>query len=138
MKEATVETVVAEKPKTVKHKEGTAKEATAGASPEGVVKVKAPKVPKDTKFRILAGVDVAKFRGQRQQVVKAALSLGDGFFSAKEIASKIEGYTSKASVEDSALWHLKGLVANQEAEALIVEKPVAAPVSEAGKEAAAA
>lgn len=136
MKEATVGTVdAAEKPKTTKHKEGTVKAPVDGASPEGVVKVKATKVPKDTKFRILAGVDITKFRGQRQQILKAALSLGDGFFSAEEIAAKVEGYNSKAPVVDSALWHLKGLVANQEAEAQITEKP--APVVE-NKEAVAA
>ena len=133
MKESTENTVVAEKPKTTKHKEGN---AAAGASPvEGATKTKTPRVPKNSKYRILNGVDAAKFRGQRQIVVKALQSLGEGFHSVDAIAAKCDGLVSKADVAASAAWHLKGLAANLEVE---VEAPPAPVKAEKTAEAVAA
>lgn len=122
MKEA-VETVVAEKPKSGKVKEGTKPEtAVDGAAVE---KKKSVKLASNTKYRILSGVDAAKFRGQRQIVVKALQSLGEGFFTLEQIAAKCDGLISKTPVEASAKYHLGGLVADKEVETL-TEAPAAA------------
>lgn len=120
MKESTVvEHVVAEKPKS-KTKKGTQVEGAAHV--EGAEKkVRTPRVSATTSYRILDGVDAAKFRGQRQIVVKALQSLGDGSFTAEQIAEKCEGLVSKTPVVASATYHLKGLVADGQVEAITAE-----------------
>jgi len=142
MKEATEQKVpvVAETPKTNgKVKEGTKVATTSvdGATAEP----KAPRVPKQTNIRysIRAGVDAAKFRGQRQIVVKALQGLqgeGDGKFSLEQIAAKCEGLVSKTPVEASAKYHLDGLAKSGEVVVFTEAPPAPAPVAEAPAETA--
>jgi len=123
MKEATVtENIVAEKPKSKKHKEGTPDPAVKQA--KAVTKA----IAKGSKYRILDGVDAGKYRGQRSIVVKALQSLGDGFFTLEEIASKCDGLVSKTPVEASAKYHLKGL--QEEGAVEIQEAPKAVKATE--------
>lgn len=127
MKEAT-EQIVAEKPKT----NGKTKEGTKGATTTVDASAKAPRVPKQAgiKYRIRGGVDPAKFRGQRQIVVRALQGLqgdGNGSFTLEQIAAKCDGLISKTPVEASAKYHLAGLVKNGEVEEVPVAPPTPAP-----------
>jgi hypothetical protein len=122
MKEAT-EKVVAEEPKKGKTKQGDKPETAVDGAQK---KERTPRTPANVQYRILAGVDAAKFRGQRQIVVKALQSLGDGSFTAEQIAAKCEGLVSKTPVIASATYHLKGLVADKEVEQIVPAAPAAA------------
>ena len=126
MKEA-IETVVAETPKKIK--KGTKVEGAE--SVEGEVKQRGPRVTDSTTYRLLSGVDETAFRGQRQIVVKALKSLGEGSFTADQIAEKCEGLVSKTPVAASAKYHLKGLAEEGKVEAVTPIAVVPAPAAKA-------
>jgi hypothetical protein len=127
MKEAT-EAVAVEKPKS-KSKVGTQVE---GAEPTAM-KARGPRTTEDSKFRILDGVDAGKFRGQRQIVVKAIQSLGEGHHTIAQIAAKSEGLVSKTPVEASVKYHLNGLVQDGHVEATHPEPVVKEKKEKAAK-----
>jgi hypothetical protein len=86
-------------------------------------------------FRLRDGVTADKFNGQRKAVVAALIKLrdaqGDRGYSLEEIVGQTEGLVSKHPVAASALWHLKGLIANKEVEFSQQEKSSAEqPASE--------
>jgi hypothetical protein len=125
MKDAIVEeAVVADKPKT---KKGT-KTEVEGAEPKEKKTRSAPKSKTGT-FRLISGVDPTAFRGQRQIVVKALISLGEGSFTAADIAAKTEGLVSKTPIEASTLYHLRGLVDDGKAEFTPSAEPVVEKVA---------
>lgn len=120
--DATASEVVAEEPKTkIGDKADTVVDAAA--------KEKKPRVQKAkvSTYRILDGVDVTKFNGQRKQVVTALQKLStdnpDASFSVDEIVASTEGLVSKTPVEASVLYHLKGLAADKHVE--VTEPPAA-------------
>lgn len=127
--------VVAEKPKAAKTKEATGEVAEAKVA--GEKKVRVPRVAKSAKFRLIPGVDPATFRGQRQIVVKALQSLGEGFFTPEEVAAKCEGLVSKTPVLASATYHLKALVTDGKLEIQETVAPVAETAAPAAEQAAA-
>jgi hypothetical protein len=98
-------------------------------------KEKTPRVrtPKTAKYRILDGVDVSKFAGQRKQVVIAMQKLDSenpgASYSLDEIVSNVEGLVSKTPVEASVKYHLNGLVNDKQVEATGVEAAPAATVA---------
>lgn len=103
---------------------------------EKSTKPRASHLPKDTsKFRVLEGVEAAKFAGQRGHVIRALQVLQsenpEGYFTVAEIAARAEGLVSKTPVEDSVNYHLKAMVAEKMVE-------VAAVVKEAKAESVAA
>lgn len=78
-------------------------------------KERAPRTPKNVKYRILDGVDASKFAGQRGHVIRALQGLSskhgaDAFHSAEEVAAATEGLVSRTPVLDSVNYHLKGMV----------------------------
>lgn len=120
--------------KAPKVKVGTEEPKKAAVKTEGEVKeakVRAPRASAETKYRLLDGVDETKFRGQRQIVIKSLKALGEGEFTAADIAPGAEagGLQSKTPVLASVSYHLKGMVADGQIEA--INPPV--PVKEAAK-----
>jgi len=103
-KQKTGDKVAAEAPKAAQ---------TATTSVDAPAKEKKPRVAKGSaSYRLLQGVDVSKFSGQRAAVVKSMQKLAaaqgeDKFFSVAEIAKNVEGLQSKHPVEASTEWHLK-------------------------------
>ena len=117
----------------VEHKEKTGTEVkaekpkdAATTTVEGATKTPKLRVVKNVKFRLLGGVDPAKFKGQRQIIVNSMLDLGEGEHSVENIAKKAgeKGLQSKTPLEASAKFHLKGLAA--EGAVQIVEQPMSA------------
>jgi hypothetical protein len=92
-----------------------------GETAEVGANTKAPKAPKEVKipvniqYRILDGVDVTKFNGQRACVVKGMQKLlaergPDDSFTIPEIVAASEGLQSKTPLEASAKFHVMGLI----------------------------
>lgn len=132
MKEATT-AVTAEQPKKPTIKEGTKPAGSVTAVDGAAGEAKAPRVITKTnsRYRILAGVDASKFRGQRNIVVKALQGLqgeGTGAFTLEQIAAKCDGLQSRTPVEASAKYHLTAMVKNGEVE-LIPEVPAPVPAT---------
>jgi hypothetical protein len=78
-------------------------------------KPRAPRIPKNVKYRILEGVDVTKFSGQRAIVIRTLQSLlsqdgPDSFYSPEEIASLIAEYPARVDKVESVTWHLRGML----------------------------
>jgi hypothetical protein len=122
------ETAVAEQPKKSKkgNKDNTTVE-TAKVPREG-----AKAVGKASTFRILDGVDAAKFRGQRQHVVNALKKLGEGnpnaSFTIAQIAENCNDLVTKTPIDASIKYHLGFLVKDKEVQEIGAEP--AAPEAE--------
>jgi hypothetical protein len=76
---------------------------------------RAPRAPKNVTYRILDGVDAAKFSGQKGHVIRAMQKLSethgaDKHFTVEEIAKHADGLVSKTPIEASVNFHLKSLV----------------------------
>ncbi len=103
------EAVEVEQPK---EKTGDKSEATTSVD-KSEKKERAPRTPKNVKYRILEGVDATKFIGQRGHVIKALQKLAgddaEAYFTAEEIAAATEGLVSRTPVLDSVTYHLKGM-----------------------------
>lgn len=117
-------TAVAEQPKT---KVGDKPEAVAKTKvdkPEGEKKErKAPvRRPKNVEYRILDGVESAKFSGQRGHVIRALQSLAkqhgpEKHHTFEQVVGATEGLTTRDTKENSVGYHLNlmikdGLVAS--------------------------
>jgi len=130
-KQKTGDKVVAESPKPA--------ETAATTTVDAPAKEKKPRAPKGSaNYRILDGVDVSKFSGQRLAVVKAMQKLagaqgGDKFFSVDEIAKNVEGLQSKHPVADSTAWHLKQMKALKIVDEQITPASAAAATTDATK-----
>ena len=104
--------VEAEEPKTTvdgEPAEATEKVGKATKAPKEV------KIPMNIQYRILDGVDVTKFNGQRACVVKGMQKLlaergPDDSFTIPEIVAASEGLQSKTPLEASAKFHVMGLI----------------------------
>ena len=97
-----------------KEKVGDKTEAASKTEIDGAKKERAPRTPKNTKYRILDGVDASKFAGQRGHVIRALQGLSqkhgaDAYHTAEEVASATEGLVSRTPVVDSVTYHLKGM-----------------------------
>ena len=108
---AVAEAPEAEKPKV---KEGDANATTTVDTPAKEKKARTSAVKDSTKFRILDGVDAAKFNGQRKCVVLALQKLAgntspETFHPIADVVSNTEGLVARVPVADSVRWHLKGL-----------------------------
>ena len=117
--------IATEKPKKTKTKVGDKAEATTVVEK----REKAVRTPRNITYRILNGVDVTKFSGQRAAVVRALQKLDSENsgtpVTVDQIVANVEGLVSKTPVEASVRYHLAGLVKDQQVEANNVEAPAA-------------
>lgn len=125
------ETVVAENQEVAQEVASEQPKTKVGDKVETVVdgKSKAVRAPKVTTYRILDGVDAAKFSGQRKAVVLAlqkldAMNPGNAY-SLEEIVQNVEGLVSKTPVEASVKYHLLGLVKDKQVEGSVPATPAA-------------
>jgi hypothetical protein len=125
--EASAEEIQAEQPK-----------EKIGDKPQTVVDAKEKKprlqMPRGIQvFRVKDGVDANKYPGQRGHVIRALQKLAnekgkDAYFTLEDIDSNTEGLVTRVDHKASVLWHLKGLVATQQADVKVqeAEKPAEA------------
>ena len=118
--EASSDEIVAEEPKT---KIGDKNPVTTVV--DGKEKKPRLQMPRGIQlFKIRDGVDANKYAGQRGHVIRALQKLAtergsDKFFTIDEINDLTEGLVTRVNHKDSVTWHLKGLVAAQQAEVSI-------------------
>jgi len=86
------------------------------------VKVKDPAAPRrlsipksGTTYRLLSGVLTSSFNGQRRSVVESLNKLKgihgeDSYFTLEQIVENVDGLVSSTPIENSVLYHLKGLI----------------------------
>ena len=115
--------VEAEEPKTTV-------DAPAAATPAPKVE-KVAVIPTIKQYRLLDGVDVGKFRGQRAIIVKGMQKLAsergpDDSFTVADIVAYAEGLISKTPLEASVKFHLNGLVKDKAA--TFIEVPALAAI----------
>ena len=89
---------------------------------------KEPKAPTTRRYRLLDGVDVKSFKGQRAVVANAlqelsAQGVGDGTFTVEQIVAQCgDKLVSKTPLEASAKFHLNGMIKDKQV--TVVDVPV--------------
>jgi hypothetical protein len=128
------ETVVAENAQVASDVAAEMPKTKIGDKPETTVdsKVKVARATKASRYRILDGVDISKFSGQRKLVVAALQKLDSqnpgASWPVDEIVNNVEGLVSKTPVEASVKYHLNGLASDMQVEATS-DAPVSATVA---------
>jgi hypothetical protein len=82
-------------------------------------------------FKLRDGVDANKYSGQRGHVIRGLQKLAtangtDKYFTIDEIDANTEGLVTRVDHKASVTWHLKGLVATQQADVKIQDEPAKA------------